>query len=473
MDREYLIWVSDMDKNTNITYTNIEDIYIDTSIHDALSRNINLSTIYTNFEHLDTTEYNTFFHPSICHVCKLRGNNELIACERCSMIYYCSKEHKLAHQPNHIEICKRIETFLEERPEMRLRRYNSLNKWFMSKKNFLHLIQASLSRELRSYEVQMLMCPKSCFVCHRQTDLRLHCPFCLSTFFCKKHLKYFNDYRHTIRCKHLILLLNMNLMFMRMPRVLQYNFNLFGFPDRKKYDYNMASFAEHYIIALFANGPDEMNLVEIVTYLNSCDDISGPLTFFDGMQKSNLLYLLDGDVCIHIVGANFMDEKSAQVWEILLHRFRLLKNLTIVMIGPEVYVQSEKLDICGKCKYFKQSFSYECHPVLYHNYLTSTSYKPPTVIVGFQAELNDEKTWVKSILAFRIQNCPLILTAKSPNKARENITQINKILITDVKPFLNIENNYKSPMPYTDFETDFVFYRNTILTVYKNLRGSE
>ncbi|XP_011139396.1 uncharacterized protein LOC105183155 isoform X2 [Harpegnathos saltator] len=62
-------------------------------------------TVYTDFGTLEPYQYNSFFHPNLCHVCKLRNNGNLIECNQCRLISYCSEEHRLLHESEHSRIC--------------------------------------------------------------------------------------------------------------------------------------------------------------------------------------------------------------------------------------------------------------------------------------------------------------------------------------------------------------------------------
>ncbi|XP_032678531.1 uncharacterized protein LOC116847542 [Odontomachus brunneus] len=132
-------------------------------------------------------KYNQFFNPNVCHVCKLHSR-DLITCNRCNMISYCSKEHEAIHRNSHSEICKAIGRVITDKSFSDI--YPSLEKWTESRKGILHQTRSSLSRGIQRYEMEMILCAKSCCVCFRQTNI-WHCNICYSAHFCHDDQKLF------------------------------------------------------------------------------------------------------------------------------------------------------------------------------------------------------------------------------------------------------------------------------------------
>lgn len=424
-----------------------------------------MEKIYTNFKVLESHEYNKLFNPNICHVCKLRTIDDLISCDRCHMISYCSKEHKEMHLQEHSYICTHIERRLTEIPEWRMRQFPS-SEWLKSKKEFMQSVQALMTRELQPYEMQMLMCAKSCLTCHKQVDL-FTCEVCYSSNFCLEHLQSFTI-DHSTDCENLTLLLNLDLANLQKHVKPLHNYNIADLcvnyndildtPD-------MASFAAKYLAHNNISGqisrPALLNLYVYTEY------ISGPLTLCYGISQTLSSYFAVEDFCIHVIAANCIDEEGLPTWEFLLHLLRDIKNLTVVLVGPELQSKAHDVDLCHRCKIYGQNFSYKCYPMLYHDYVSSTDYILPSIVTGFQADF-EEETWTESIKALH-QCCPLLLTALSECKMQKNITRIKEVLGVSVTPALQIENNYRSLRPYKDFNTDVLFYRNMVLVVYNDL----
>ncbi|EFN89627.1 hypothetical protein EAI_09335 [Harpegnathos saltator] len=187
------------------------------------------------------------------------------------------------------------------------------------------------------------------------------------------------------------------------------------------------------------------------------------------MQKATLSDLLQGDVCIHVMAANSVDVENLLAWEILLHFYPAIKRLTVILIGPEVQPLRPDKDVCSTCVFNEQICNYEFYPMQYHTYVKSSSYVQPTAIIGFQVEFGAfREIWADSIKALSRQSCPILLTAKSNEEAMKNIIQMENVLGTIVKPDIYLENDFKSFKPFFDINANFVCYRNTILTVFKN-----
>ncbi|EFN81817.1 hypothetical protein EAI_15212 [Harpegnathos saltator] len=141
------------------------------------------------------------------------------------------------------------------------------------------------------------------------------------------------------------------------------------------------------------------------------------------------------------------------------------------MIGPELQFDMDNHNVCYHCEQHNKKLNYECHSMLYHDYVSSPKYQQPTVIVGFQAELYDVETWAESIRALRAQNCPLLLTTKFPHEISKNIIKIQAVLNNTVSPVLQTVNRFCALRPYRDLNSNEVFYRNKHLIIFRSLRS--
>ncbi|XP_014480890.1 PREDICTED: uncharacterized protein LOC106747659 [Dinoponera quadriceps] len=154
--------------------------------------------------------YNCFFNPNICHVCKCVDN--LISCDRCCLISYCSNVHKTKHHKEHEEICIIITQVsnVTSQEDMRRQQFSNWQQWIRSRNEFMEAIQKKLKRPMEVYEQQMILWSKTCVVCHQQTELKT-CQRCFSANHCDQHAESFPKKHNDAKCDQLMLLLNIDI----------------------------------------------------------------------------------------------------------------------------------------------------------------------------------------------------------------------------------------------------------------------
>ncbi|XP_032690372.1 uncharacterized protein LOC116853412 [Odontomachus brunneus] len=407
-------------------------------------------------EKLTPDRYNKFFNPNICHVCKLTYNENFIICDQCFMISYCSGKHRLLHLEQHMQICTVIANYLKKDLIWEIHRL-SQEEWIQSRKEFIDIIKGQLSRDLEPYEMQMIMFASSCLICHQQQNLRT-CMTCYSSNYCGDHAKVFESH-HSSTCKELLLYLNLAI---KVPHGIKFESKFSTFPDRNRPIKDMDSFIQQYY-----RSRRQLRSLLAIDYFYT-EYVSGPLTLYYGMKNASLLQSLQKNTCvIHIIAASPVDRKYLPAWELLLHLLHKIKDLKIVLIGPELTNESDNIEICFRCNTrCSQKFSFECYRMLYHNYVDSVNYKRPNLIIGFQTDFSDGKRWSsKSFLKLRDQGCPLLLTAKSKFKSNQNISKIGDVLGLSISPVYHEENKFGSARPCRDFETNSVSYCNKVLAI--------
>lgn len=421
---------------------------------------------------LTTNDYNKFFNPNICHVCKSPNNGCLIPCDVCCMIFYCCIQHKEMHLESHLPICTSMTKILKDM------KWNiATSFWALVPRTLIEIIQQNMGRNLEPYEIEMCMCAKSCFICHRQSDLQT-CTICYSVNYCNDH-KADVIAQHTSSCRDLLLLLNINIANIdnRLGDSCLKNRKFVTFPGKAPF-HDMKMFIKGYIGAKFIHYKSIRNKSmrnkskrvswKMEYYLYS-DYVSDPMTLYYALMESDSLHLLqDNDkFVIHLIAGSSADVDSSQAWELLMHIFRKINELYVVTIRPEVDPESgECYNLCYKCRLFKQKLYVENVSKPYHEYVDTASYKQPNIIIGFQIQLNVEGTRAVSLAAILARNCPLLLTAKSQNKADENINKIHEIVATTRNAPLSKENKFRSYKPYRDYKTGGIYYRNSYFTMY-------
>lgn len=412
------------------------------------------------------TNYNDFFHPNICHICKRTNNGNLISCNKCHMISYCSDEHKQKHYPEHMRLCKCISEYIrKEKGEEWLSLSTTTNLWLESRYKFLIRITVLLGRDLTLYEKQMFFFAKTCFICHKQINLR-PCQICYSANFCNDHTIEFQN-RHALKCQKLVLYINLNIIQLSVKK-----FSLTHFSSSESVEFidNMNSFIINCVRDPSHRGLESWTSLE---YLYS-DYVSGPLTLYDGMKKANLLDLLNmtkPQCIIHVIAAGPTERNNVLVWELLLHYLTYIKHLTIVLIGLELEAESSEIQVCEKCTRLQQKLKFVCHPVLYDEYVNSLLFQQPNVIIVFEACFKMSSLFRNSVLEARKMNCPYLLTAGSQLLAKQNINVIKKFI--NVNPVYNGKSNFESLRPWRPLFSDDISYHNSYVTVYRHLLTSK
>ncbi|XP_032682828.1 uncharacterized protein LOC116849614 isoform X2 [Odontomachus brunneus] len=415
---------------------------------------------------LPVINYNSFFHENICHVCKKLNNGYFISCNECDMISYCTREHRLLHRPQHMQICEYINRFLREN-EIRRDCALSLTNWITLRQQFLSSIKKWIPRKLKPYEEQMILFAKSCSICHRQINL-VHCRTCYSEYYCIDHIQIFQGL-HQQKCQQFVLYINTNIVT-SINNIPQLKFtNIF----REKRTFNdMNTFIRIYGYI----SPRYGGIAAIYYKYFYCDYVSGPLTLYYGMKNAGLLepvistarLTLDFKYVIHVVALNSLEKEYINAWEIFIHLTRYIKDLTIILVGPNFEQEHYDKELCSFCKHRCTMLHIEIYSTFYHMYVAGPSFKKPNIIVEFQADFSNEWTCSRSIFLSRIRHCPLILTTTSEEKAQQNVSILKQILGSHIHPLYNTPNPFRSWRPWRDLETDSVYFRNDYVTFYCN-----
>ncbi|XP_032670973.1 uncharacterized protein LOC116844020 [Odontomachus brunneus] len=411
--------------------------------------------------------YNNFFHPNICHVCKI-VKEKLIFCHNCYMISYCGIPHRNMHFKQHQQFCIYITKYLRQSGNItwRLRQLETV-KWIESRREFLRVIMQQLPHSLEPYEIQMIIFARSCYICHKQIQIN-YCKKCYSDYYCYNHKQDF-DINHASKCEKLLLKLNLDILSV-IPTEFQ---QLITFPNGSKPLEDMNKFVSNCVHSSYRDlGPSNRIFTKFAYFCS--DYVSGPFTLYDGMKKSQLLNLpnmVGPQFVIHVISANSIENKYIKAWELLQHVLCEIKELTVVLIGEELKTQNINLKSCDDCKSQIQRISVVSRPGFYHEYTSDPTFQQPNVIIIFQAYFDTTNTWQEdSLLTSQRMNCPCILTATSQSVAEENIKIIRKIL--NINPIYNGPNNFKSLYPCTQLYNDGIGYRNSHITVYRDLYPS-
>lgn len=407
--------------------------------------------------------YNYFFHPNLCHVCKMGDQSKIKLCLQCRMISYCSEEHRLLHREEHEQICHAIVSISRYR-NMWDTRNMLLEEWVQFKKVNMRFMKDMLRRELLPYEQQMFLFAKSCLTCRQQDNLAVTCISCLSVNKCFDHMYTHNEH-----------------MCPNLRQCFFYDFYS-SLIDKQGRIIPRELLGMNIISTVY----DMRSLIHDSLHINcdthSCtcsieddictDKLSGPLTLLHGMQDANLLNptMLPkyNFFIVHVIAGSFSDFYSLSAWEVILHEFNPGTTLLVAMIEPHLSEGFEMLPICPTCTEEGKKLQYDYHPMLYYNF-TYMLHTRPDVIVLFNAKFSNDAISIQTIKALQREACPILLTTKSESKAREVMMKIQEVLDLDIVPVINKENKFASYRSYRDYENDSVYFPNQHLLIYRDL----
>lgn len=411
--------------------------------------------------------YDQFFNPNICHICKNPNQGNLIPCTSCGIIFYCSEEHKMKHENSHLQFCIRIKHEIESDIERNSRFTNE--DWLLLRRSFLYKIISRSKDVLKPYEVEMMLCTKSCFICHQQTNLKT-CEECYSVNYCNDHETNFKE-EHISSCKSLLVLLNINILTINgvinvtYPNYVMFNQvtskidNMFMFLDKyiKEYD-------QHHELQPYGT----KRIWKWQCYIYS-DYASAPLTLYHALMKieNSSRPILQDNFTVHILAAISMDIRGLPSWELLMHCFPQIKKLNIVLIIPrEHHTKIQSYDLCNICIGKREMVSFGMSHVSYNDYVRKKLYKEANVMITYETKLYIGEDLLKIFILTRDRECPLIFTSRSRSNAEENLHMIQKFLRS--KNIDLIENKFQSYRPYRDYTTGEMFYRNVYIAIFRN-----
>lgn len=341
--------------------------------------------------------YNRFFNPNVCHVCKFFSTN-LVVCPWCCLISYCSYEHTNWHQGQHKNFCK---VLLKLNEQVRNTRSVTLEQWIELKKTNVRLVRKKLARELKPDEEQILLLAKSCFICYRQNNLTLACKICLSVNICNDHI--LNPFTHN--CPDLAFCMVLNKLEAVADRSNERISDEFLNITMKSVN-SMSSYFQNCLGYLSNISGWSSNAILYSNYF------SKPLTLLYAMADTDLLYELPSNnpFIIHIIAGTLVDRFSLLAWEIILHQLLSDLSLSGVIICPKLQEKSVNVELCEVCTLNNKKFLYTRVPVTYSNYVLCKAYAQPNIIVGFDVDFADNKIWTAIELALVCQKKPLVLT---------------------------------------------------------------
>ncbi|XP_071556520.1 uncharacterized protein [Temnothorax nylanderi] len=386
-----------------------------------------------------------FFYATMCHVCKRFGDGvQLKRCGGCWMIAYCGQEHQKQHWKQHKPLCKAIRDVLRD--------YNmdyrdeTTEEWAGKKLTFMQLVSRTLKRRLTMCEMQMFKFPRECLICHERNAQSLKvCQKCAACF-CKSHK---DGIEHRDICAPLELCLYTDLFVMgeeNSPLDLQPYLQHISCTSTFQ---NMKDF-----IKACRNIQTDSELSCNARAALDSEYLTYPLTLFYAMRLLNDVPK-SKDLVVHVLGPRM----SEIGWEILPRLIRTLVSVRVILIGPEL-CKLNLLHDCDNCmSREKKCLTFEFHDVLYENYVNSSSFVKPNLVVGFNLYITKHKLGsceetLASIKLIAKQNCPFILTSPTLRTFKKVTDGINTILDKEVDYLYSEKNPFGSLIPHRSIDMD-------------------
>ncbi|XP_032677161.1 uncharacterized protein LOC116846881 isoform X2 [Odontomachus brunneus] len=274
--------------------------------------------------------YNNFFNPYLCHVCKTSTNLQI--CHSCRLISYCSKEHLQLHREQHKEFCLAV---LSLSNEIYYSHNMTLKEWTALKKANVKRVKHKLGRNLEPYEEQILLFAKSCLICRRQNNLSVVCKSCTSVSMCYRHIS--TPYVHT--CYYLKLCITLDILSaVRSERNTQIPLEVLNFT----YLTDMSTYFTH------LGRSCDFDTWSYVNFLHT-NYLSRPLTLIYYLPSANIELMFSTIFIIHVIAGSFTDRNSQSAWEAFLHQLLPDTSLMIIMIGPKLEKSVYKIHLCQTC----------------------------------------------------------------------------------------------------------------------------
>ncbi|EFN82414.1 uncharacterized protein LOC105185171 [Harpegnathos saltator] len=403
------------------------------------------------------------FASNLCLVC-MEGSQ--VTCEFCSMVSYCSDEHKKQDWPKHRNLCKVLTEVCVSGGGLSLLPELTPDEYRVYRLKLIEIVECSLGRPLELWEKEIILYSRVCRSCRLFSKMLRSCSTCEIELHCDNH-----DGRHEEWCREFQVFRRVLLMQYEngyvdpeIPDTLQKN--PLRLPDN--FDSLMAR--------LYDNSTYYRSM-DCYTYCSLSHISTIPLTALYSMQISCQNWETVDTFVIHVIGAEFQFECiHLHVWEkFFLHLIPNLKRLRLMFVGPELRLPTVPLNllaavkICTACKSFDRHVNVSFHPgKFYHDFCRSKQFVKPNLVCLFnpglyrQTGFEGRDTWPETIREFCKTGVPVCITSYTKHEIPREMTRIKSI--ADAKTILEPRRNpYASIKPDRNFVSD-----DTAPLIYKN-----
>ncbi|XP_034826245.1 uncharacterized protein [Maniola hyperantus] len=425
----------------------------------------------TNEDLIYKYSFRKVFLQNTCHVCK-KDLVHRVPCTFCSLVFYCSQKHKDEDWSQHQSLCFAVCTIahLKEQKHIYAGTQNILgHNYRVLRMETILSCEKILNRKLVPWEQEALLYPRLCsdVKCRQWKQGQLKdCTGCGQLSYCIEHPEHLPP-SHQRWCKSYALyqrLVNYQLTKgrlepLRPTRALNHyqmpgNINdVLGSIYEEKIDMDDIQYAA---LTQIATAP----LTAAYSYQIHSSKMNS--TCANGMKK-NLTFT------IHVVGAELpFEADSLNKWEtFFLHLRSDVKDLRVVMVGPDINSSKLPLDLlakiklCENCQTNKRRVLFDFHDnENYHDYYSSDGFVTPDIVCAFNQNIHrafayNIETWPSTINSILKQRVPFVLTSYSIEELRRDLGKVRECARVDFNVVSEIKYNpFSSVRPDRNFITD-------------------
>ncbi|XP_043470042.1 uncharacterized protein LOC122503535 [Leptopilina heterotoma] len=358
------------------------------------------------------------FFSNECFICK--STETLKICGSCNMISYCGSKHQKLDWSNHKEFCNAIFFVLKETGTSHIyeKQLNSdLETWIKEREQMSQLIETLLGRPLLLHEEQIILMPRSCFVCHNtQQESLTNCPNCRCVNFCELHQ---SSSEHDKDCESLQLFRDLD-GEVQDPNKLRIILSIIKSIVEVTFRENIPESMEEYLREYITGGD--------AILIQSCASnmLSMPLTLYNAVRKLNL----EGakELTLHVR----CELPDSDIWELLLHFLPNLLFLRIIFVDqPEA--SKMKMKLCSECCEGEKKLILQTKDLAYEKFVEDELFTKPDLIALMPVEGNEDNEWENLREVISRVGCPLVLTCVTESKAKKVGASLKTTFFTNLR----------------------------------------
>ena len=411
-------------------------------------------------EHLQSEFSKNFFYANVCQCCsKFSTDINLLRCERCTAIFYCTEDHQKSHWPFHKDFCGALQYVMTYSSKKYI--FQDIPRYPMGEiqnKNYiLDLVQNTMGRVAHAYELNMFMFPKVCIVCRDPNPTSLRpCSQCPHANFCERHL--INNGHEGI-CRVFLFSYYLDhywTVFRHIPLEV-----FIGAIPRNERGLQLTETMDTFLLTYVKPHHPQIDFGVIEVRMLISKIFTRSLTVIYAIER--LQYEFGSMLEIHVISKKKYWEMNFIEWEILFHWFPRLKFLHIVFIGAEPYYTPPPIQLCQLCNSEMRNLQINISPLMYNQYYAQNLSKP-NLIVGFDIDSRTQITCGESCRIFTDFYVPIIFTAHSRidllDGIRHSVNDPSNYSAIEINPFSSLrpERSYRG-----------VSFSNNFLSIYANL----
>ncbi|XP_067648596.1 uncharacterized protein [Eurosta solidaginis] len=424
-----------------------------------------LSDVESSDDDEDYVEYvykpRQYFLVALCNFCKTELSAQTkTPCSRCSLVYYCCKEHMTSDEP-HRQICYAIQQVADSCDGHIFRKCGDFTaEQFRSYRIVtIRKIESIINRPMTAAEQEVILFPRICSKtsCREYAFKKLvDCEECGQVAYCRDKPEHLNLF-HQQWCQFYQLFKNMELVQTKFGRIEP------PMPTKQLRDIPGACCNTKQILSKLDCAVRDACEFAVLSQISTC-----PLTAWYALKLCGYLKKSD-EITVHLIGAEIEFEVDAlHKWELFfLHLNPNTKKLNVVFVGPELrqgnvqFAELTKTKCCRSCRKLERSVSYHFQNQLYHDYNKLATFLKPDLICFFNAGLyryngfEMEDTWPETIRIATSIKCPIVVTSYTEYEAPMDISRLmqesSRCLNMVMPPTLN---PFASKKPERNFISD-------------------